>query len=400
MNYKNDFPMLQKDIVYFANGATSLKPNCVMEKMDDYYYNYSSNAHRGDYKISLKASSEYEKVRDKVKNFINAEKSEEIVFTSGSTDSLNMIIYGYFKYNLNMGDEVLITKAEHASNILPWFELSKDIGINVKYIPLTENHMVTIENVINSITEKTKVISLAHITNVIGDMRPIKKIVEYAHSKGILVVVDGAQSVGHTKVDVRDLNVDFLAFSAHKMLGPTGVGVLYGKYDLLDKIKPIRYGGGMNVAFSDVDNVVYKDLPYRLEAGTQNIAGVIGFGPAIDYINEVGIDNIEESCDSLKEYIIKELKKIKHIKLYNENVEGAIVTFNVDKVFAQDTAIYLDKYNICVRSGSHCAKKLEDEFGIKNTCRISIYFYNTKEDADKLINALKNENILEESLGV
>lgn len=400
MNYKNDFPMLQKDIVYFDNGATSLKPKCVMEKMDDYYYNYSSNAHRGDYKISLKASSEYEKVRDKVKNFINAEKSEEIVFTSGSTDSLNMIIYGYFKYNLNMGDEVLITKAEHASNILPWFELSKDIGINVKYIPLTENHMVTIENVINSITEKTKVISLAHITNVIGDMRPIKKIVEYAHSKGILVVVDGAQSVGHTKVDVRDLNVDFLAFSAHKMLGPTGVGVLYGKYDLLDKIKPIRYGGGMNVAFSDVDNVVYKDLPYRLEAGTQNIAGVIGFGPAIDYINEVGIDNIEESCDSLKEYIIKELKKIKHIKLYNENVEGAIVTFNVDKVFAQDTAIYLDKYNICVRSGSHCAKKLEDEFGIKNTCRISIYFYNTKEDADKLINALKNENILEESLGV
>ena len=400
MNYKNDFPMLQKDIIYFDNGATTLKPKCVMEKMDDYYYNYSSNAHRGDYKISLKASSEYEKVRDKVKNFINAEKSEEIVFTSGSTDSLNMIIYGYFKYNLNMGDEVLITKAEHASNILPWFELSKDIGINVKYIPLTENHMVTIENVINSITEKTKVISLAHITNVIGDMRPIKKIVEYAHSKGILVVVDGAQSVGHTKVDVRDLNVDFLAFSAHKMLGPTGVGVLYGKYDLLDKIKPIRYGGGMNVAFSDVDNVVYKDLPYRLEAGTQNIAGVIGFGPAIDYINEVGIDNIEESCDSLKEYIIKELKKIKHIKLYNENVEGAIVTFNVDKVFAQDTAIYLDKYNICVRSGSHCAKKLEDEFGIKNTCRISIYFYNTKEDADKLINALKNENILEESLGV
>ncbi len=400
MNYKNDFPMLQKDIVYFDNGATSLKPKCVMEKMDDYYYNYSSNAHRGDYKISLKASSEYEKVRDKVKNFINAEKSEEIVFTSGSTDSLNMIIYGYFKYNLNKGDEVLITKAEHASNILPWFELSKDIGINVKYIPLTENHMVTIENVINSITEKTKVISLAHITNVIGDMRPIKKIVEYAHSKGILVVVDGAQSVGHTKVDVQDLNVDFLSFSAHKMLGPTGVGVLYGKYDLLDKIKPIRYGGGMNVAFSDVDNVVYKDLPYRLEAGTQNIAGVIGFGPAIDYINEVGIDNIEESCDSLKEYIIKELKKIKHIKLYNENVEGAIVTFNVDKVFAQDTAIYLDKYNICVRSGSHCAKKLEDEFGIKNTCRISIYFYNTKEDADKLINALKNENILEESLGV
>lgn len=400
MDYKNDFPMLKNDIVYFDNGATTLKPKCVIDKMNDYYFNYSSNAHRGDYKISLKASSEYEDVRLKVKNFINADKKEEVIFTSGSTDSLNMVVYGYFKNKLKSGDEVLITKAEHASNILPWFELSKDINIKVKYIPLTNDHTVTLTNVINSITDKTKVISLAHITNVIGDIRPIKEITEYAHKKGILVVVDGAQSVGHTSVDVKYLDIDFLSFSAHKMLGPTGVGVLYGKYDLLNDMKPVRYGGGMNISFVSKDEVEYKDLPYRLEAGTQNIAGVIGFGEAIDYINKIGIDNIEETCDSLKEYIISKLKQIPHIKLYNENVEGATVTFNVDKVFAQDTSIYLDKHNICVRSGSHCAKKLEDELGIKNTCRISIYFYNTKEDADKLIDALKNENILEESLGV
>lgn len=400
MNYKNDFPMLNKDIVYFDNGATTLKPRCVIDSICDYYSNYSSNAHRGDYKISLKVNEAYEGVRNKVKKLINAKRDDEIIFTSGSTDSLNMIVYGYFKNKLNKGDEVLVTKSEHASNILPWYELSNEKNIRVNYIPLTENYMVTLDNVINSITDKTKVISIAHVTNVIGDVRPIKEIIEYAHKKGILVVVDGAQSVGHTKVDVQDLDIDFLAFSAHKMLGPTGVGVLYGKYDLLNEVTPTRFGGGMNIAFTSKDMIEYKELPYRLEAGTQNIAGVIGFGSAIDYINKIGIDNIEETCDTLKEYIIKELKKIPHITVYNENVEGSIVTFNVKDVFAQDTAIYLDKYNICVRSGSHCAKKLEDELGIKNTCRVSIYFYNTKEDADKLINALKNENILVESLGV
>lgn len=400
MNYMDDFPMLNKDIVYFDNGATTLKPKSIIKAMDDYYLNYSSNAHRGDYKISLKVNDVYEGVREKVKKLINAKSSNEIVFTSGSTDSLNMIVYGYFKNKLNKDDEVLVTKSEHASNILPWYELSNEMGININYIPLTENHTVTLDNVIKSITPKTKVISIAHVTNVIGDVRPIKEIIEYAHNNNILVVIDGAQSVGHIKVDVQDMDIDFLAFSAHKMLGPTGVGVLYGKYDLLNELIPTRYGGGMNISFTSKDEIEYKELPYKLEAGTQNIAGVIGLGAAIDYINNVGINNIEETCDSLKEYIISGLKSIPHIKVYNENVEGSIVTFNVKDVFAQDTAIYLDKYNICVRSGSHCAKKLEDELGIKNTCRISIYFYNTKEDADKLINALKNENILEESLGV
>lgn len=397
---RNDFPMLNQDIVYFDNGATTLKPKCVIDAVCDYYSNYSSNSHRGDYKISLKVSNEYESVRDKVKEFINANKKEEVVFTSGTTESLNMIINGYFKYNLNKDDEVLITKSEHASNILPWFELENEMDIKVKYIPLDENYSVTLDNVKKSITDKTKVISIAHVTNVIGDIRPIKDIISYAHEKGILVIIDGAQSVGHTKVDVQDLDIDFLAFSAHKMLGPTGVGVLYGKYDLLDKLKPINYGGGMNVSFVSPKEIEYKELPCKLEAGTQNIAGVIGFGKAIDYINNIGIDNIEEYCIELKEYLINKLKNIKNINIYNENVEGSIVTFNVEGVFAQDTAIYLDKYNIYVRSGNHCAKKLEDELGIKNTCRISIYFYNTKEDADKLVDALNNDKILEESLGV
>ena len=400
MDYKSDFPMLNKEIVYFDNGATTLKPKSVIDAMNDYYCNYSSNSHRGEYKISLKASSEFENVREKVKKFINAKENDEIVFTSGATESLNMVVNGFFKNILKKDDEVLITKSEHASNILPWFELENEIGIKVKYIPLDENYCVTMDNVKKSITEKTKVISLAHVTNVIGDIRPIKEITRYAHDRGIYVVVDGAQSVGHTMVDVTDLDIDFLGFSAHKMLGATGVGVLYGKYELLDKVKPSKYGGGMNISFSNPKEIEYKDLPFKLEAGTQNIAGVIGLGKAIDYINDIGLDNIEETCLELKQYLVNKLKQVKNIKIYNENVLGSTVAFNIDNVFSQDVAIYLDKYNICIRSGSHCAKKLEDEFGIKNTCRVSIYFYNTREDVDKLVDALKNDNILEESLGV
>jgi len=397
---RDDFPILNNNIIYFDNGATTLKPNCVIDSIVDYNTNYSSNAHRGDYKISLKASSEYELSREKLRKFINADSKEEIVFTSGSTESLNMIVSGYFKYILKENDEVLITKAEHASNILPWYELSNEIGIKVNYIPLTDKHTISLENVKQSITDKTKVISLAHISNVIGDIRPLKDIISYAHEKGILVVVDAAQSVGHINVDVKDLDIDFMAMSAHKMCGPTGIGALYGKYNLLDKMKPLKYGGGMNVSFSSPKEIKYMDLPYRLEAGTQNIEGVIGYGKAIDYINGVGLDNIEEYTDNLKKYLVDRLKEVKNINIYNETIEGSTLTFNKDGIFAQDIAIYLDKYNICVRSGAHCAKKLEDELGIKNTVRISLYFYNNKEDIDRLIDALKNDKILEESLGI
>jgi cysteine desulfurase/selenocysteine lyase len=400
MSYKRDFKLLNSNIVYFDNGATTLKPKSVIKKMNEYYEYYPSNAHRGDYSISIKASNEYENVRKKVKEFINAKSYKEIIFTSGSTESLNEIIKGYFEDKLKENDEVLITKSEHASVILPWFDLSNKNNFNIKYIDLTKEYTVTLENVKKAITKNTKVITLSHISNVIGDIRPIKEIVELAHKNNILVVLDASQSIGHIKVDVQDLDVDFMAFSAHKMLGPTGVGVLYGKEELLEDIKPIKLGGGMNISFDSKEEIEYKELPYRLEAGTQNIAGVIGFGAAIDYINKEKIDKIDKTTKELRKYLIKKMDKLDNIKIYNKNIDGYTIIFNVNKVFAQDAAIYLDKKDICVRSGDHCDKKLKDELKIKNTLRISLYFYNTKKDCDRLIKALKNENILEESLGV
>ena len=400
MSYKDDFKILNSNIIYFDNGATTLKPNSVIEKMNDYYYNYPSNAHRGDYSLSLKASKEYEDTREVVKEFINAKNKEEIIFTSGSTESLSMIVYGYFKNKLKENDEVLITKVEHASNILPWFDLEKKIGIKVKFVPLNEDYSFNIENLKNMITDKTKVVSLAETTNVIGDTRDVKEIAKICHDNNVLFVVDAAQSAGHKKIDVSDSDIDFMAISAHKMLGPTGIGVLYGKKELLNEIDFDKKGGGTTISFDDSKNIVYKELPYKLEAGTQNIAGVIGLREAINYINKVGLEYIEEYTHNLKKYLVSKLKDLDNVIIYNENVEGNTVTFNIDGVFAQDVAIYLDKYNICVRSGDHCDKKLSDELGIKNTVRVSLYFYNTKEECDVLVDALNNKNILEESIGI
>ena len=395
MNIKDDFPMLNKSIIYFDNAATTFKPKCVIDSIVDYYSNYSANAHRGDYDISYEVDVMFENTREKVRNFINADKSEEIIFTSGATQSLNMIAKGFFEEYLNDDDEVLLTKAEHASNILPWFNIKKNIKI--KYIEL-ENDIVTIENVIKSITQKTKVISIAHITNVIGDERPIKEITKYAHNKGILVVLDAAQSIPHKKVDVKDLDVDFMAFSGHKVCGPTGVGVLYGKYNLLDRLKPQNVGGGMNNDFESNMKYKYKNLPYKLEAGTPNIAGVIGLGSAISYINKIGIDNIEKYVLDLRQYAIEKMLKLKNIEIYNKNIKSSTIVFNVKGVFSQDTSTYLNKNGINVRAGNHCAKILKDEIGVTNTCRISFYFYNTKEEVDALIKVLEEEDILLKSL--
>lgn len=397
--YREDFKILNNSIIYLDNGATSLTPNSVIEKMNEYYNNYNSNIHRGDYKISLKSSNEYEEVRKLVKEFINAKNEKEIVFTSGTTESLSMIIYGYFMNHLNKDDEVLVTKSEHASNILPWFDLENKIGIKVKYIPLNEDYTFNIDNLINSITENTKVVSIAEITNVIGDIRDIKEITRICHEKGIKVVVDAAQSAGHKKIDVQDSDIDFLGFSAHKMLGPTGVGVLYGKEEYLRELDSFKKGGGTTISFDSSNEIVYKDLPYNLEAGTPNIAGVIGLGEAIKYINNIGIDKIEKYILELKEYLVEKTKDIPNLIIYNKDVKGSTFIFNIDKVFSQDTAIYLDKYNICVRAGDHCDKKLKDEINQTNTVRVSLYIYNTKEDIDKLAEALNNNNILEESIG-
>ena len=399
MDYKKDFKFLNKNIIYFDNGATTLKPNRVIEKMDEYYYEYPSNAHRGDYSISTRASEEFEKTRDIVKDFINAKTDEEIVFTSGSTESINMVIYGYFMNNLKSGDEVLITKSEHASVVIPWFDLENKLDIKVKYIDLNNDYTFNVDNFKKAITPNTKVISIAEITNVIGDKRDIKEITRIAHENNIKVLVDASQSIGHTKVDVTDTDVDFLAFSAHKMLGPTGVGVLYGKKELLDEIS-YKKGGGTSVSFENPNEIVYKDLPFKLEAGTQNIAGVIGLGEAIKYLNKIGMDYIENYTNDLKKYLVSKLKDNKNIIMYNPDIEGSILIFNVKDVFAQDTAIYLNNNDICVRAGDHCDKKLHDLTDVKNTVRVSLYFYNTKEEIDKLVKALNNSNILEESLGI
>ncbi len=396
---RNDFEMLANNVVYFDNGATTLKPKCVKEAICKYYTEYTANAHRGDYKNSAIVDSLYEGTREKVKNFINAKETSEIVFTSGTTNGMNMIVSGFFRNYLKKDDEVLITLSEHASNIIPWFIFQKEIGIIVKYIPLNEQHEVTVENFKNSITDKTKVVSLAYVTNVIGDERPIKEISKIAHDNNIFVVVDAAQGAPHKKIDVQDDDIDFMAFSGHKMYGPTGIGVLYAKFDLLDKITPMNYGGGMNAMFTKDGYVELREIPTRLEGGTPNIEGVLGLSEAISYLENIGMNNINAYEKDLRKYLISELNKIDFIEIYNKDNDTNIVAFNIKGVFAQDAAIYLDKYNICVRAGNHCAKMLDNVFNVSNTVRISLSFYNTKEEIDLLINVLKNSgNIWKEIL--
>ena len=385
---REDFPMLKKDYIYFDNCATTFKPKCVIDEINNYYLNLSVNSHRGDYDLSREVDELYEEARRMVKDFINAERREEVIFTKGTTEGMNMIVFGFMKNYLKPGDEVLITKTEHASNVLPWFTLEKELGIKVNFIPL-ENLEVTLDNVRKSITSNTKVISLAWITNTIGDVRDIKEITKIAHENNILMVVDGAQGVPHLKTDVRDFDIDFLAFSGHKILGPTGVGVLYGKYKYLEKMLPINYGGGMNHIFESDKTLVYKELPLRLEAGTMNISGILALRKALLYVNNIGFDKIEKHEHELKEYLISKLKEFNNVKIYNPNTKSGIVLFNINGVFAEDTSEYLNRYHICVRAGNHCAKMVKDEIGIMNTCRISFYFYNTKEEIDRFIEVMK-----------
>lgn len=397
---REDFTILKDTkMVYFDNGATTLKPDVVRDKIVSYYDKYTSSIHRGDYKNSLKVSDMYEAARSVIANFVNASHPSEIVFTSGTTQSLNDIVFGYFRHKLKPGDEVLITETEHASNVLPWFMLAKEIGIIVKYVPLNENNEITTNNLEKVITDKSKVVSIAHITNVIGDIRNIKEIAKVCHKHNMLLVVDAAQSIAHTKIDVEDMDIDFMAFSGHKMYGPTGIGVLYGKFNLLKDLVPTNYGGGMNAIFNKDGYVELKDLPDKLEAGTPNIEGVLGLSEAVKYISKIGIDNIKEYEHELRKYLIDKLSELDFIKIYNKDNEAAIIVFNIDGVFSQDAAIYLDKYNICVRAGNHCAKLTKDVFDVANTVRVSLSFYNTKEEIDLLINVLKNsKNIWEEIL--
>lgn len=391
---REDFPAIDENLIYFDNSATSLKPKCVIDKMVEYYSKYTSNIHRGDYNNAIRTNKEYDETRDVVKDFIHAKNSDEIVFTSGTTDSMNTIVFGYFKNILNKDDEVLITKSEHASNVLPWFVLEKMGKCTVKYIPLNENHEVTLDNVKSSITKNTKVISIAHVSNVIGDVRDIEGIGGVAKENNLYFVVDAAQSVSHINIDVVKSNVSFLAFSGHKMCGPTGVGVLYGKSEYLKDLIPLKYGGGMNESFESDKCYVLKSYPTNLEAGTPPIAEVIGLKEAINYVTKIGVDNIHKHELELKKYLISKIENMDNIIIYNKNSESGIVTFNIKDVFAQDTSIYLNTYGIAIRAGNHCAKILKDEIDIKNTCRISFYIYNTFEEIDKLVDALKNSDKL------
>ena len=393
MNYLEDFPMLKKGIVYFDNAATTYKPKSVINSLIDYNINFTANAHRGDYNNSFKVDDEIDKTREKVRQFINADLKEEIIFTMNATDSLNMVVNGFFEHILNKDDEVLLSKAEHASNILPWIMLSLKKGIKIKYIPLDEENKIKIENIKNLITSKTKVISLAYITNVIGDKRNIKEISNLAHNNNIYMVVDGAQSVPHIKTDVKDIDCDFLAFSAHKMCGPTGVGVLYGKYELLKKMIPYKVGGGINESYNE-HSIEFETIPLRFEAGTPNINGIIAFRHAIEYTENIGLENIERSEKYLRKYLIRELSKIPYIDILNPNSDGSIVLIKVKDKFAGDVGLYLNSKGICVRSGKHCVKMLKDESGFDDTVRISLYFYNTYEEIDYLIYCLKDKENL------
>lgn len=378
---REDFNILSNDIIYFDNAATTFKPKCVIDKINDYYNNYCSNSHRGDYNISFKVDDEIDNTRNLVHKFINSKLKEEIIFTRNTTESLNLIVFGFFYNYLCDNDEVILSKDEHASNILPWLILSKYKNINIKFID-------NVCNLKSFVTKNTKVISLAYITNVYGDVRDIENIIKFAHQNNILVVVDGAQSVPHKKIDVLRLDIDFLAFSAHKMCGPTGVGVLYGKYELLKRMNPILYGGGMNKDY-DSTKLILSDIPYKFESGTIDIANIIGFSESIKYLNNIGICNIEDYISKLRKYFILRLCEIDYIKIYNKDYLGNTIVFNMDGVLSGDLGLYLNSKNICVRSGKHCARMIDNN---DDTIRISLYFYNTYDEIDYFINVLKEKD--------
>ena len=393
---RKDFPMLDgtktmqgKSLVFLDNGSTTFKPRCVIDAITNYYSNITSNSHRGDYDLCHNMDIEVEKSRKKVANFINGEE-KEVVFTSGTSMSINLIAYGYACKHLTKDDEIIISLAEHASNVLPWFYVSEMTGCKIKYIPLNEDGSIDAIGLEKVITKNTKIVSIAHIGNVFGYVHPIKEMADIAHKYGALFALDGAQSVPHMKIDVKDLGIDFLSFSGHKMLGPTGIGVLWGRYDLLQKMDPFLRGGGMNVKFESNGNVLFLDAPSKFEAGTLNLAGIIGLGRAIDYLLEIGMDNIAQYEKELKTYFIEQTKDMDNLIIYNKNSETGIITFNLKGVFAQDEATLLNSKGIACRSGQHCAKILPEFLKEVATVRASTYLYTTKEDIDALVDALKN----------
>lgn len=396
---RKDFPMIENnpDLVYLDSAATSLKPQCVIDAVVDFYARHTSNVHRGDYRVAEINDKLYDGTRNLVAELIHCDK-DEVVYTHNVSHSLNQIAFG-LKPMLKKGDTVLITYAEHASNVLPWFALQKEIGINIEYIETDNEANITIDTFKKAMHEGVKVVSVAEVTNVLGSIQPVKEMCEIAHSYGAYMIVDGAQSVPHMKVDVKDLDVDFLGFSAHKMCGPSGVGILYGKKKLLDAMEPVFYGGDMNARFNKDGEMLLKDTPVKFEAGTPNIEGVIGTGAAIQYLLSIGLDNIHEYEKELRAYAIDKLSQLDNIEIINpDNLYGPI-DFNAKGVFAQDAAGFLASKNIAVRSGNHCAKILHNIIHTDQSIRASLYFYNTKEEIDRFVEACK-EITLENCVGI
>ena len=386
--FTNKIKMQGHDLVFLDNASTTFKPKCVLDAVERYYSFETSNSHRGDYDLSFNADQKVIETRKLVAELINA-KPEECIFTSGTTASLNIIAYAYALNNLKKDDEILISLEEHASNTLPWFEISKKTGCRIKYVELDNEGRITLENVKKAISNKTKLVSLAQVSNVLGYEIDIKGIAKAAHEVGALMSCDGAQSVPHMKVDVKDLDVDFLSFSAHKMCGPTGVGILYVKEEILNKLDNVFVGGGNNVNFSPEANVNYLKGPERFEAGTLNVEGIFGFNAALKFIKEIGLENIYEYEQNLRRYAVNRLKEVEGLTLYNTTAEAGILTFNLKGVFAQDLGTYLNAKGIAVRTGLHCAKMLPLVTHEPATVRASIYFYTTKEEIDYLVDTLK-----------
>ncbi|MGM7702666.1 cysteine desulfurase [Pseudalkalibacillus sp. Hm43] len=390
---RKQFPILDQEVngkplVYLDSAATSQKPKSVIETLDHYYKNDNSNVHRGVHTLGTRATDSYEGAREKVRRFINASSMEEIIFVRGTTTGLNTIAGSYGRANVGEGDEIVITPMEHHSNIIPWQQLAKQTGATLKYIPLQEDGTIDLNDVENTITEHTKIVSIMHVSNVLGTINPIKEITEIAHRKGAVMVVDGAQAAPHMPVDVRDFDCDFYVFSAHKMCGPTGIGALYGKKKLLEKMEPVEFGGEM-IDFVGLYESTWKDLPWKFEGGTPIIAGAIGMGAAIDFLEQVGRSEIEKIEHELVTYAMDRMSSIEGLKIYGPKNRAGLVTFNIDDVHPHDVATVLDAEGIAVRAGHHCAQPLMKWLDVTATARASFYLYNTKEDVDALIDGLK-----------
>lgn len=391
-NIRAQFPILKtkmsgQPLIYFDNAATTLKPQSVINDVTRILSNQSVNIHRGDYQLSYDISNEYEEARKTVARFINAEVNE-IVFTSGATEGLNAIAYG-LEHHLNEGDVILTTHTDHASNLLPWFEVAKRRKAKIEYFKLTDEGRIDLTKLDQTLHVKVKFITLVHVSNVLGYINPVEDIITMAHQRNIAVILDGAQSVAHIKMDVKALDVDFLAWSGHKMCSPTGVGVLYGKKVWLDQLKSIKLGGGANAQFNEHGEVILKSVPTRFEAGTPAIESTIALKSAIQYLESVGMHQIHEHEVQLKNYFLSKIQDFKHITVYNPSTDTGIVIFNVEGIFAQDAAAYLSSHGIAVRAGNHCAKLIHHVIGVTETLRASFYVYNTVAEVDHLVEVLK-----------